>query len=48
MAAQGLTNPQIAQSLFITVNTVEMHLGHADRKLDISSRTQLTTALQPT
>ena len=47
MAAQGLTNPQIAQGLFVTVKTVEMHLGHAYRKLDISSRAQLTTALQP-
>ena len=47
MAAQGLTNPQIAQALFVTVKTVEMHLGHAYRKLDIGSRAQLARALQP-
>ena len=47
LAAQGRSNPQIAQGLFITVKTVEMHLGHAYRKLDISARDQLATALQP-
>ena len=40
-AAGGSTNPQIAQALFITVKTVEMHLGNAYRKLDITSRQQL-------
>jgi FixJ family two-component response regulator len=28
-AASGATNPQIAQALFITVKTVEMHLHNA-------------------
>jgi DNA-binding CsgD family transcriptional regulator len=41
LAAQGLTNREIAQSLFVTVKTVEFHLGQAYRKLDISSRTEL-------
>ncbi len=45
MAAAGLSNPAIAQALFVTVKTVEMHLGHAYRKLDIRSRTELPRAL---
>ena len=40
-AATGATNPQIAQALFVTVKTVEMHLGNAYRKLNITSRHQL-------
>ena len=47
-AAGGATNAQIAQALFITVKTVEMHLHHAYRKLDISSRHQLAERLQAT
>jgi DNA-binding NarL/FixJ family response regulator len=45
MAAQGLTNRQIAQALFITMRTVSAHLGHAYSKLDISDRTQLPAVL---
>lgn len=45
MAADGLSNPAIAQALFVTVKTVEMHLGHAYRKLDIRSRAELQRAL---
>jgi DNA-binding CsgD family transcriptional regulator len=45
MAASGMTNREIAQSLFVTVKTVEFHLGQAYRKLDISSRAELTDAL---
>jgi DNA-binding CsgD family transcriptional regulator len=41
MAAEGLSNREIAQALFVTLRTVEMHLSNAFRKLDISSRTQL-------
>ncbi len=41
MAAGGLTNRQIAQALFVTTRTVELHLTHAYQKLDISSREQL-------
>ena len=46
-AASGATNPQIAQALFVTVKTVEMHLGNVYRKLDINSRRQLARHLQP-
>jgi DNA-binding NarL/FixJ family response regulator len=35
----------IAQALFVTLRTVEMHLSNAFRKLQISSRTQLAAAL---
>ena len=45
MAAEGLSNREIAQALFVTLRTVEMHLSNAFRKLDISSRTQLPGAL---
>lgn len=45
MAAEGLTNRQIAQALFVTVRTIEVHLTSAYRKLDIASREELATAL---
>jgi DNA-binding NarL/FixJ family response regulator len=45
MAAEGLTNREIAQTLFVTVKTVEVHLSSVYRKLEISSRAQLPTAL---
>jgi DNA-binding CsgD family transcriptional regulator len=45
LAASGGSNKQIAQTLFVTEKTVETHLGHAFRKLDISSRRQLPAVL---
>jgi DNA-binding CsgD family transcriptional regulator len=45
LAASGMTNRQIAQTLFVTVKTVEAHLSAAYDKLDISSRGQLPDAL---
>jgi DNA-binding CsgD family transcriptional regulator len=48
MAADGLSNPEIAQALFVTKKTVEGHLGNAFRKLDVQSRTQLAAALRAT
>jgi DNA-binding CsgD family transcriptional regulator len=45
LAATGLTNRQIAQSLFVTTKTVEMHLGRAYAKLDIEGRDGLAGAL---
>ncbi len=41
LAAAGLTNPQIGQRLFISPRTVQTHLAHAFRKLDLSSRVEL-------
>ncbi len=46
LAAGGMTNPEIAQALFVTLNTVEGHLRHVYQKLAISSRGQLPAALR--
>ncbi len=45
MAASGMTNRQIAQSLFVTLKTVEAHLSATYDKLDIGSRRELPKAL---
>ena len=45
LAAAGRSNPEIAQTLFVTRKTVETHLGHVYRKLDISGRGKLGPAL---
>jgi DNA-binding CsgD family transcriptional regulator len=45
MAAEGPTNREIAQELFVTQRTVEVHLTSTYRKLGISSRSQLAAAL---
>jgi predicted ATPase/DNA-binding CsgD family transcriptional regulator len=41
LVADGLTNPQIGERLFISRRTVQAHLAHVFAKLGISSRTQL-------
>ena len=46
LAADGLSNRDIAQALFVTVRTVEGHLTQAYMKLDIARREQLAAALQ--
>ena len=46
MAADGMTNREIAQALFVAVRTVETHLTHAYRKLDIDSRDRLQAELR--
>jgi DNA-binding CsgD family transcriptional regulator len=45
MAAAGSSNKEIAQGLFVTVKTVEMHLSRVYRKLELGSRTELAGAL---
>jgi DNA-binding CsgD family transcriptional regulator len=45
MAADGMTNTEIAQSLWVTRKTVETHLRHVFQKLDVSSRRELPEAL---
>lgn len=42
LAAEGYTNREIAQALFVTGKTVETHLARAFRKLAVTSRRQLT------
>jgi DNA-binding NarL/FixJ family response regulator len=44
-AAEGLSNKDIAQKLFVTTKTVEVHLSSVYRKLGIGSRTELPQAL---
>jgi DNA-binding CsgD family transcriptional regulator len=46
MAAGGMSNREIAQDLFVSLKTVEMHLRRGYRKLDVSSRSQLPLALK--
>jgi DNA-binding CsgD family transcriptional regulator len=48
LAADGMSNREIAQALFITIRTVKAHLGHVFQKLDIATRSQLAEALQVT
>jgi len=45
LAADGLSNKEIARSLFISVHTVEIHLSHTYAKLGVHSRAQLPRAL---
>jgi DNA-binding CsgD family transcriptional regulator len=45
LAADGLSNRQIAETLFVTVKTVEWHLQHSYRKLGLDSRKHLREAL---
>ena len=45
LAADGMSNKEIAQTLFVTIKTVEVHLSSAYRKLEISSRAHLEQAL---
>ncbi len=40
LLAQGASNPQIAEELFITVNTVKSHISHILTKLQLENRTQ--------
>jgi DNA-binding CsgD family transcriptional regulator len=44
-AAEAHSNREIAEDLFVTIKTVEMHLANAYGKLGIRSRTQLVDAL---
>jgi DNA-binding CsgD family transcriptional regulator len=45
LAADGLSNKEIARRLFVAVHTVEVHLARAYAKLGVRSRTQLASRL---
>ena len=45
MATDGLSNREIAEALFLTRRTVEMHLTGVYRKLDVAGRADLPAAL---
>ena len=45
LAAEGMTNREIAQSLFVTAKTVETHLRHVYQKLGVAGRGDLAAAL---
>ncbi len=40
LAAQGMTNPQIAEALSVSENTVKFHLQNIFQKLGVSNRTE--------
>ena len=46
MAADGLSNRAIAESLFVALRTVEVHLTSSYRKLGVSGRSELTAMLR--
>jgi|GEM_PF-1482664 len=46
LVATGLTNPQIAEQLFLSVRTVESHLRRIFVKLDANSRAEVASAVQ--
>jgi class 3 adenylate cyclase/DNA-binding NarL/FixJ family response regulator len=41
LVAQGLSNPQIAATLYVSRRTVETHVSHVFRKLEVASRAEL-------
>ena len=46
LASSGLSNPEIAERLFVTRKTIEAHLRSVFRKLGAASRTELRDALE--
>jgi DNA-binding CsgD family transcriptional regulator len=41
-----LTNPQIAERLYVSLATVKTHLGHIFAKLEISTRSELAVLVR--
>ena len=47
LAAEGLTNPEIAARLFVSPRTVGSHLYRSFTKLGVSNRSQLAALVRP-
>jgi len=47
LVAEGLTNREVGEALYVTPKTIAMHLSNAYRKLGVTSRHQLPAALAP-
>ncbi len=45
LVAEGLTNPQIGERLYVSRRTVQTHVGHIFAKLQMSSRAELAAAV---
>jgi DNA-binding CsgD family transcriptional regulator len=43
LAAEGLTNPEIGERMFIARGTVKVHLSHIYAKLDVRNRSELAS-----
>jgi DNA-binding CsgD family transcriptional regulator len=46
LVAEGLTNREVAERLFVSPHTVNSHLRHAFSKLGISSRVELARVVR--
>jgi DNA-binding CsgD family transcriptional regulator len=42
LVAEGFTNREVAERLFVSHHTVSAHLRHVFAKLDVNSRVELT------
>jgi DNA-binding CsgD family transcriptional regulator len=47
LVASGLTNREIAEQLYVTQSAVQWHLRNCFRKLGVTSRSDLSAALEP-
>jgi DNA-binding CsgD family transcriptional regulator len=46
LVAEGLTNPAIARRLFVSTRTVETHVAHAFKKMNVRSRVELRRSMR--